>query len=55
MKEFYYRLGAYYGILTALTFNNPDENMIIESEDETDWVPVDEHNDTQDEKDSWLL
>lgn len=48
MKDFYYRLGAYVGILTAITFAG------VETEDEeTDgWVPIEEQSETTD--DEWL-
>lgn len=52
MKEYYYRLGAYGGILTAILFAGAESTDENGDEDTDGWVPVEEHSETTD--DEWL-
>ena len=55
MKEYYYRLGAYGGILTAILFKGAETTDGGEDEDTDGWVPVEEHSETTDDEWLWNL
>ena len=50
MKEYYYRLGAYGGILTAILFAGAESTDENGAEDTDGWVPVEEHSETTDDE-----
>ena len=53
MKDYWYRLGAYYGILTHLMFVSQVIEINEDPQDTSDWVPINENQDTLDYDDSW--
>ena len=55
VKDYWYRLGAYYGILTYLLFVSKGVTEIEDGGDITNWVPIEETTEPLDKDDTWRL
>jgi len=53
VKGYWYRLGAYYGILTSLLLVSQEVTDPEDASDITDWIPIQDH-DSDDDDDTWL-
>jgi hypothetical protein len=49
MKEYYYRFGAYFGILTSIIFAGEE---LYYDEDTNTWVPIEEESAMS--EDTWM-